>query len=123
VMDCGAAGLVCSDGACADAALDSCESQTCEGAAVVDCAAGFAARWDCTTIEPGFVCWDDAGQLRCGFPPETHDCAPPLADEPDGSCSGTLAVICVEGRRVAIDCASTGAACGIVGTQVRCTTP
>ncbi len=128
-LDCGELGKECVDtqsgSYCVDNGPTPCSEKACAGSVIQECYEGLLASWDCTIIDPEFVCFaDEYNVLRCGMPEGNWECE----THGDGWCEGSVAKTCINGKIVSVDCSSfTSAVCtesadGIDHTSSRCET-
>jgi hypothetical protein len=88
---------------CVDAEFTSCDVEMCSGAVIQICIGGYVSSWDCTDIDPDFVCFiNEADDPRCGMPEGQWECN----IQGNGWCEGSVAKTCVNGKVVSVDCGS-----------------
>lgn len=88
---------------CVDAVYVSCETEMCSGTVIQSCYGGYISSWDCSFIDPDFVCFiNEYDDPRCGMPEGQWECN----NHGDGWCEGSVAKTCVNGKIVSVDCSS-----------------
>lgn len=86
----------------------------CDGDYMVDCHSGKTASWDCKRIDTDFECVATESNQRCGIAESKGGCPDNNYNNEweSGRCNDSVAVICVAGKTIEIDCASfMGATC------------